>query len=312
MAQASKPTGIKFAKLQATGNDFVLVDARGLKRNWPEIARSMCRRHFGVGADGLILLLKSQKADFAMQFFNPDGSESEACGNGLRCLARYLLRKGMAKGPLIKVETLRGIRMAEVRGDLIRVGMGRPELRPEKIPVRMESPGPILDYPLEVKGWRLQLSFVSMGNPHAVYLQGQPVAEFPLAEVGPAVENHPLFPRRTNFEVARVTEAGRIEMRVWERGVGETLSCGSGACAVAVAAQLKGMSGREVRVRLPGGELLVEWDGRREAFLSGPAEFVFEGKWLSHPQISYPRSNHKEEEMLHQHGKTSHTPSTVR
>jgi len=231
VAQASKSIGIKFAKLQATGNDFVLVDARGLKENWSALARAMCRRHFGVGADGLILLLKSQKADFAMRFFNPDGSESEACGNGLRCLARYLLQKGMAKGPLIKVETLGGI------------------------------------------------SFISMGNPHAVYLQERPVVEFPLAEVGQAVENHPLFPRRTNFEVARVTGAGRIEVRVWERGVGETLSCGSGACAVAVAAQLKGMSGREVRVRLPGGELLVEWGGVGEAFLSGPAELIFEGEW---------------------------------
>ena len=279
MAQASKSIGIKFAKLQATGNDFVLVDARGLKENWSALARAMCRRHFGVGADGLILLLKSQKADFAMRFFNPDGSESEACGNGLRCLARYLLQKGMAKGPLIKVETLGGIRMTEVRGELIRVGMGRPELVPEKIPVQVESHGPILDYPLEIKGWRLRLSFISMGNPHAVYLQERPVVEFPLAEVGQAVENHPLFPRRTNFEVARVTGAGRIEVRVWERGVGETLSCGSGACAVAVAAQLKGMSGREVRVGLPGGELLVEWGGVGEAFLSGPAELIFEGEW---------------------------------
>ncbi len=270
---------IHFTKLQATGNDFVLVDARGLRKDWSEIARSMCRRHFGVGADGLILLLESRQADFQMRFFNPDGSESEACGNGLRCFARYLLQKGMAKGPLIKVETLGGIRMTQVRGELIRVGMGRPELAPEKIPVQVESPGPVLDYPLEVKGWELRLSFVSMGNPHAVYFQDQPVAEFPLAEVGPAVENHPLFPRRTNFEVARVTGAGRIEVRVWERGVGETLSCGSGACAVAVAAQLKGMASMKVRARLPGGELLVEWDGVGETFLSGPAELVFEGEW---------------------------------
>ncbi len=278
MAQGGE-LGIKFAKLQATGNDFVLVDARGLEKDWAEIAQSMCRRHFGVGADGLILLLKSRQADFAMRFFNPDGSESEACGNGLRCFVKYLLEKGLVKGSLIKVETLGGIRVAEVRENLIRVGMGQPELAPEKIPVQVEGPGPVFNHPLEVKGQKLRLSFVSMGNPHAVYFQDQPVVEFPLAEVGPAVENHPLFPRRTNFEVAQATGADRIEVRVWERGVGETLSCGSGACAVAVAAQLKGVASKEVRMTLPGGELLVEWDGVGEVFLSGPAELIFEGEW---------------------------------
>ncbi len=270
---------IHFTKLQATGNDFVLVDARGLEGDWSALARAMCRRHFGVGADGLILLLESRQADFQMRFFNPDGSEAEACGNGLRCFARYLLERDLARGPLIRVETLGGIRVVEVRGDLIRVGMGKPELAPENIPVRVEGPRTVLNDKLEVKGQELRLSFVSMGNPHAVCFTESPVFEFPLFEVGPAVENHPLFPQRTNFEVAGVMAPDRLEARVWERGVGETLSCGTGACAVAVVAQLEGVAGEKVQVGLPGGELLVEWDGRGEVFLSGPAELVFEGEW---------------------------------
>ncbi len=272
---------IHFVKMQATGNDFIVVDARSLKRDWSELARKMCHRHFGVGADGLILLLPSEVAALRMRMINPDGSEAEACGNGLRCLARYAVESGFHDSPEFEIETLSGVRTARVEGEKIRVGMGRPRLVSDDIPAALGASNTIYetDYPLAVAGRELKVDIVSMGNPHTVSFLVESVADFPLSQVGPEVENHSMFPNRTNFEVANVLSRNQIQARVWERGAGETLSCGSGACAIAVAARLHGFIDDRVDIELPGGTLTVDWDGAREVYLSGPAEVVFEGEW---------------------------------
>jgi diaminopimelate epimerase len=277
---------MNFTKLQGAGNDFVLVEANGKQLNWSKLAKAVCHRHFGIGADGL-LLLSTDKANLKMRMFNPDGSEAEACGNGLRCLVKYALKKGMvsAKATEISVETVAGIRKAKLHSKgkttIIQTGMGKPKFGAEDIPLALESnpTEPILDYPLTIDNKKLALSFVSMGNPHAVCFIEQPVADFPLSLIGPKVEKHPMFHNRTNFEVARVLKRNQIEARVWERGVGETLACGSGACAIAVIARLHGYADNKVNIKLPGGTLSVEWDRKGEVSLSGPAEIVFSGEW---------------------------------
>ncbi|MFQ5988208.1 MAG: diaminopimelate epimerase [Dehalococcoidia bacterium] len=272
---------MKFAKMQATGNDFVLIEAGDAERDWPQLARAMCERHFGVGADGLILLVPSKLADLGMRMFNPDGSEAEACGNGLRCLARYAIDRGLADASReLSVETLGGTRKARARGEIIQVNMGVPELKAEQIPMVIEEElDIILDLPVVVHGEKLLLTCLSMGNPHAVFFTEEAVAKFPLFELGPSVENHPLFPNRVNFEVANVLARKKVRARVWERGLGETLSCGTGACAVAVAARLHDYVDSHVDIILPGGTLAVDWDGVGEVMLSGPAELVFWGEW---------------------------------
>jgi len=270
---------MRFAKLEATGNDFVLIEAGEAERDWPQLAISMCRRHFGVGADGLILLLPSTGADLGMRMFNPDGSEAEACGNGLRCLARYAMEMGLAKGELA-VETPGGIRRVKALDEGIQVDMGVPHLRPEEIPVAVRYKVDIIkDYPLNVDDSELRLTCLSMGNPHAVCFLDEPVEGFPLFELGPKVESHPTFPNRVNFEIANVLSRTKVRARIWERGAGETLSCGSGACAVAVAARLHQRVDSDVDIMLPGGTLAVGWDGVGEVVLSGPAKLVFFGEW---------------------------------
>lgn len=278
---------MNFTKLQGAGNDFVLVEADETGRDWSRLALAICERHFGVGADGLLLVLPSKVADFKMRVFDPDGSEARACGNGLICLAEYALRKGLVKtAPQLSVETISGIRRIELRGrGGIKVGMGKPGFKAGDIPVAIEAGRDLIDiksmmgYPVTVDGMELLLNLVSMGNPHAVYFWQRPVADFPLSQLGPRVEHLPIFPDRVNFEVARVVNQKQIEARVWERGVGETLACGSGACAITVAAQLYGYIGKKVDIKLPGGTLVVEWDGAGEVFLSGPAEIIFNGEW---------------------------------
>jgi diaminopimelate epimerase len=274
-----------FVKLQATGNDFVLIDARRMKRDWSALAKAMCPCNFGVGADGLLLILPSKVADFYMRMFNPDGSEAEACGNGLRCATRYAEDNGLAKGPEIKIETTAGMKIARIKNkNSIQVAMGKPILAPSAIPVIVERKGtrataPVIDYPLAIGKTKLRITCVSMGNPHAVCFLEQPVDDFALAEVGPKVEHHPMFPNRVNFEIVNVISRSKLRARVWERGAGETLSCGTGACAIAVAARLKKLIGNTVDIILPGGTLTIDWDGKGEILLSGPAEVVFEGKW---------------------------------
>ena len=284
---------MNFTKVQGAGNDFILVNTSALQRDWSPVARAICDRHFGVGGDGLLLVLPSVVADFQMRMFNPDGSEAEVCGNGLRCLAKYAVDKGLTSTRVqeISVETRSGIRRITLHYDQdkltkIQVGMGEPGFGAKDIPVVIE-PGkgnlldikPILDYHIIVDGEELFLSFVSMGNPHAVYFGQYPVSNFPLSQLGPKIEQHKMFPQRVNFEVARIISRQSIEARVWERGVGETLACGSGACAVAVAAQLYGYTDNKVAVELPGGILEVEWNRGEEVFLSGPVKAVFTGDW---------------------------------
>ena len=272
--------GVRFTKLQATGNDFILIDAGELEHDWPTLAKAMCHRHFGVGADGLILLLKSSVADFGMRMLNPDGSEAEVCGNGLRCFARYVAARGLIGDKSeLAIDTIAGVRRVQAAAGRFVVDMGRPELRPEAIPVVLPVDiTPVLDYPLRVGGKELPLTFVSMGNPHGVcFIEG--VFEFPLSELGPVVEQHEMFPQRLNFEVASVMSRKEISARVWERGAGETLSCGSGACAIAVAAQLHGYVDNTVDVALPGGCVTVEWDGKGAVRLIGDAHLTFTGEW---------------------------------
>jgi diaminopimelate epimerase len=290
---------MKFSKLQATGNDFILVDilTDPGEVNWGEVARAMCDRHFGIGADGLILVQDSTIADLKMRILNSDGSEAEVSGNGLRCFAKYAIEKSRIgkisswaelSNLYLAIETLAGIRKvkAYMSGDKVsrvEVGMGLPQFQSEHIPIKVDIPTasePILDYPLVVDQKKLILSILSMGNPHAVSFLSRPINDFPLAEIGPEVETHPMFPQRTNFEVARVLNRGKIEARVWERGVGETLSCGSGACAIAVAAQLRGYVEPVVDIILLGGTLTVSWDKVGDVLLTGPVEEVFTGEWL--------------------------------
>ena len=285
---------MRFTKLQATGNDFIFIDARNMERDWTKLARDICHRYFGAGADGLILVMPSNTASLKMRLFNQDGSEAEVSGNGLRCFAKYAIDRQIAPGPKLTVETLAGVRTIEAflsSGKVARakVNMGMPRFRAEDIPVLIDKAQkgrgevdiiPILDYPLNVGGEKLTLSLVSMGNPHAVSFIPQPVADFSLSEIGPQVENHPMFPKRVNFEIARVINRNKVEARVWERGAGETLSCGSGAWAIAVIAKLKGYTGDGLDIILTGGNLTVDWDGVGEVYLSGPVEEVFTGEWL--------------------------------
>lgn len=282
---------MKFTKMHGAGNDYVYVDARDLSQDWPEVARKLSDRHFGVGSDGLILILDSSVADLKMRMFNADGSEGEMCGNGIRCFAKYAIERGIVSpGPEgVTVETLAGVRtiVPIYEGGLVtraRVSMGIPGLNPGDLPVTLDSAngvvqGPVLDYPCSVDGQELALNFVSMGNPHAVTFMEQPVDKFELHTIGPKVEHHPMFPRRVNFEVVNVHSDGRLTARVWERGSGETMACGTGACAIAVAARLQGLSQDRVDITLPGGTLTIDWDGQGEVYLEGPAVEVFTGEW---------------------------------
>ncbi|MBF8267283.1 MAG: Diaminopimelate epimerase [Dehalococcoidia bacterium] len=280
---------VKFTKMHGAGNDYALIDARDLDADWPSLARAMCHRRLGVGADGILLVLPSSSAHTRMRMFNPDGSEAEMCGNGIRCLAKYVLERGIVRrgeSPL-EVETLAGVRALvpiwhDGRVIRARVAMGKPELRPDRVPVALPggaSDEPALDYPLTVEGVELRLTFVGMGNPHAVAFLDAPVGEFPLPLIGPLVEHHLLFPNQVNFSIVNVGDPGHLSARVWERGVGETLACGTGSCAIAVASRLHDYTDDEVDITLPGGVLTVAWDGRGQVYLEGPAEEVFEGEW---------------------------------
>jgi diaminopimelate epimerase len=272
--------------MQGTGNDFLLVESDDQDRDWGRLASAMCHRYFGVGADGLMVVMPSQHGDVRMRLFNADGSEAEVSGNGVRCLVKYAVERGLARARdgRLRIEVARDVLEASFREgergvESVRLSMGRPRFAPQEIPVLAEVEPPLLDLPLDVEGLRIAVSCVSMGNPHAVHFQSAPVEDWPLDRLGPLVERHAVFPARVNFGVARVRDRGTMDLRVWERGVGETLACGSGSCAAVVTAQLKGLVGDRVEVRQPGGILLVEWDGKGEVYLSGPAAFVFEGEW---------------------------------
>ena len=275
-----------FAKMHGTGNDFVLIDGRGQERDWSGLAVGLCDRHYGVGADGILVVAPSQVADFRMRMFNPDGSEAEMCGNGIRCFTKYVIEEGIAPDGRseLRIETLAGIHQVTARpaGGVVRavrVGMGRPRFKPAEIPVAASGRERVMDHPIKVDGTDLRVTCLSMGNPHAVAFVDQPVGQWPLEHLGPKVEHHDFFPKRVNFGIVNVLDRGHLAARVWERGAGPTLACGSGACAVAVAARLHDMIDETVDITLPGGDLRVQWDGSGEVWLEGPAELVFKGTW---------------------------------
>ena len=282
---------MKFTKMHGAGNDYIYLDARDMEEDWADLSRTMSDRHFGIGSDGLILIMNSDTADLRMRMFNADGSEGEMCGNGIRCFAKYAIDHGIVPSTTtsLQIDTLAGLRtVTPTYKDRIvdgaQVAMGIPMLDPSDIPVSLDpaitgSRGPILKYAIHPGDFRLFLTFVSLGNPHAVTFIDQPVSEFPLHNIGPLVERHPMFPQRVNFEIVNVVDDTHLIARVWERGSGETMACGTGACAIAVAGKLLGLTKNDVDITLPGGTLKISWDGETEVLMEGPAEEVFTGEW---------------------------------
>ena len=276
---------MKFTKMQGLGNDYVYVNCFKEKiENPSELAVRISDRHFGVGSDGLIMINPSDKADFEMEMYNADGSRGEMCGNGIRCVAKYVYDYGLTDKTSISVETLGGIKYLDLTEEdgkvsLVKVDMGRPELEPSRIPVVAEGDRAV-DEPITVDGKEYRMTCVSMGNPHAVVYVDCDVKELPLEEIGPGFEHHERFPKRVNTEFVRVLDRKTVEMRVWERGSGETLACGTGACAVAVSSALNGLTEDEVTVKLLGGDLRIQWDRERDTvYMTGPAAVVFDGEW---------------------------------
>lgn len=275
---------MKFTKMQGIGNDYVYVDCTEQELKDPAgTARYVSDRHFGIGSDGLILICCSDRADFRMDMYNADGSRGEMCGNGIRCVGKYVRDYGLTGKDEITVETLAGIKYLKLyvedkKVSKVQVNMGEPILAPELIPVKAEKE-PVVQEPIEVCGREWKMTCVSMGNPHAVVFLDTPVKEFALEEAGPFFERHERFPKRVNTEFIRVLSKDRMEMRVWERGAAETWACGTGACAAVVAANLNGLCGRDVTVELLGGDLEIEW---REAdncvYMTGAAVTVFDGE----------------------------------
>jgi diaminopimelate epimerase len=268
-----------FTKMHGTGNDFIVIDCRKNELADPkDFAVRYCNRRLGVGADQVLLLCSSEQADFRMLIYNADGSEVEMCGNGIRCLARYIWDRGLSDKDVLEVETLAGIIRPERTGETVRVDMGEPVFDKKNIPVAVSGDMPLLDYPLNVMGRDFGVTCISMGNPHAVIFPEEDVSLVPLEKYGAAIETHPLFPRRTNVEFINVNSREELTMRVWERGAGETLACGTGACAAAVAAMIKGLTERRVIVHLGGGDLEIQWAADNHVYMTGPAVEVFEGK----------------------------------
>ena len=276
---------MKFTKMQGIGNDYVYVNClQETIENPSELAKKISDRHYGVGSDGLIMINPSDKADFEMEMYNADGSRGEMCGNGIRCVAKYVYDYGLTDKTSISVETLAGIKYLDLTVEdgkvvLVKVDMGKPMLRPEEVPVVSEKEE-VIDEPITVDGQDYRMTCVSMGNPHAVVFIDQDVKEFPLETVGVKFENHERFPKRVNTEFVNVLDRHTAQMRVWERGSGETLACGTGACAVAVACALNGLMEDEVTVKLLGGDLQIKWDREKNTvYMTGPAEVVFDGEW---------------------------------
>ncbi|MDH5203680.1 MAG: diaminopimelate epimerase [Nitrospirota bacterium] len=273
-----------FTKMHGLGNDFILIDCRHTKLdNLSELSKSLCHRRFGVGADQFLLLYSSNIADFKMRIFNADGSEVEMCGNGIRCIAKYIWDRNLSNKNFLDIETLAGIIRPERAGDMVKVDMGEPIFEPEKIPVNVSISSPIthhpsavIDYPLQIDDRVFNITCVSMGNPHAIIVVDD-VSNFPVAYYGPMIENHPIFPKRTNVEFIDVLNTAEINMKVWERGSGETMACGTGASAAAVASNIKGLTGKKVTIHLVGGDLFIGWAEDNHVYMTGPAVEVFEG-----------------------------------
>jgi diaminopimelate epimerase len=276
---------LRFTKVQGLGNDFILIN--GLEEelrtiNFSGLAVEMCNRHFGVGADGLVLLLPSDKADLYMRIINSDGSEAEMCGNAIRCVAKYLFEKGLVRKEKIEVDTPAGIRVPVLLLDAgqvraVRVDMGEPRL--ERLEIPMAGPaGQVVDEPLVIDGIEYRITAVSMGNPHCILFVPD-LEKVLLNALGPRVETHEAFPHKTNVEFVQVLSRDEIKMKVWERGAGLTLACGTGACAAVVAGFLNGYTGRKVTVHLTAGDLNIEWAEDNHLYMTGPAEEVFSGDY---------------------------------
>lgn len=262
--------------MHGLGNDFILIDARGRRTpNLSRVVKKLSHRRFGIGFDQALLLLSSRKADFRMEVYNADGGRVEMCGNGIRCLARYIWDRGLSKKDTLSIETLAGVIKPRRVGNLIEVDMGEPILEGSKIPVKIN--GRPIDYPLVVGDREFRITCVSMGNPHCVIFV-EDVDRFPVGRYGPLIETHPLFPKLTNVEFVEVLDEKGLKMRVWERGSGETMACGTGACAGVVAGVLKNLVQRKLTVHLPGGDLKIEYSNKdNHLYMRGPAHEVFKG-----------------------------------
>lgn len=274
---------MRFTKMHGLGNDYVYVNCFKEKVEHPsEVARFVSDRHFGIGSDGLIMINPSKVADFEMEMYNADGSRGEMCGNGIRCVAKYVYDYGLTDKTSISVETLGGIKYLDLtvkdgKVALVKVDMGKPELKPERIPIVSDEER-VVNEPIIVGGMEYRMTGVSMGNPHVV-VYVKDLEGVKIEQVGPKFENHGRFPKRVNTEFAKVLDRKTVEMRVWERGSGETLACGTGACAVAVASILNGMTEDQVTVKLLGGDLLIEWDQEEDrVYMTGPATVVYDGE----------------------------------
>ena len=276
---------MKFTKMHGCGNDYIYVDGSLEKidpADKPRLAKKLSDRHFGVGGDGVIFINPSEEADFEMEMYNADGSRAEMCGNGIRCVAKYVYDKGLTEKKKIsivsagKVKELK-LAIQDKKVIFVKVNMGEPEFSAEKIVVRSAHER-VINEPITLLGEEYRITCVSMGNPHAVlFLENWD--GIAVEKLGYALENHDLFPNRTNVEFVRVIDQSTIEMRVWERGTGETLACGTGACAAAAACMVNGLTGEQVTVKLLGGDLEIFWDREKnQMFMTGPAEFVFEGE----------------------------------
>ena len=279
---------MKFTKMHGIGNDYVYVNCfKEEIKNPSELARFVSNRNFGVGSDGLILIRPSEKADFQMDMYNSDGSQAEMCGNGIRCVGKYVYDYGLTDKTQITIDTLAGIKYLDLtvedgKVSKIRVNMGEPILTPEQIPV-ISKKNPAVNIPIEVKGKEYHMTCVSMVNPHAIVFMDH-VKDLDIEVIGPHFENHTCFPKRTNTEFVEVLDRNTVNMRVWERGAGETLACGTGACATAVACVLNDKTEDHITVHLLGGDLEIEWDKEsNQIYMTGPATTVFDGELFEYP-----------------------------
>jgi diaminopimelate epimerase len=276
---------MNFTKMHGLGNDFIVMEADRLPGDASERAVALCDRHFGIGADGLVYIVPSARADFQMRIFNADGSEAEQCGNAIRCVAKYVYDNRLTDKTELTIETIgagvQPVRLNVHNGKVatVRVDMGEPVLGGLDIPTTIDA-DVVLDQPIEAGGTTMRFTAVSMGNPHCVIYVDDAV-NFDLHRYGPQIETHPLFPKRVNVEFATVRSRNYVEMRVWERGAGPTLACGTGACAALVASVLGGKTDRRATVNLAGGDLEIEWsEADNRVYMTGPAEIVFRGEWM--------------------------------
>ena len=275
---------MKFTKMQGLGNDYVYVNCVEKKlENASQIAIAVSDRHYGIGSDGLILINSSEVADFEMEMYNADGSRGEMCGNGIRCVGKYVYDYGLTDKTHVTIETLAGIKYLDLHVEngkvkQVRVNMGSPLLKPEEIPIALEGEN-VIDVPISINDTAYRMTGVGMGNPHTVVFLDD-IEQMKIEEIGPKFENHSYFPNRVNTEFVKVIDRTHVKMRVWERGSGETLACGTGACAVAVACILNGLTEEDVTVSLLGGDLQIQWERKENiVYMTGPAEVVFEGEW---------------------------------